>query len=344
MATLGASYLNLIDMLRQQNDPNAEVIEVLNRLSPTARNAFTVECNNGTSHLHSVRTGLPTVTWGRLYQGIPQSKSGRASVSDTTGFVEGLSSVDKRLLDIAKNPAALRMQEGEAFMEAMSQEADTGIFYHDVITTPEKFRGLAARYNSLSSAAISKQVISAGGSGSDNTSIWFVTWSEKATHLIHPQNTSGGISREDMGQQRVLDGSGNPYFVKEELFRWHLGVAVRDWRYNARICNIDVSDVIAGTVDLYKYMRKALYQLQGVYSTAMTSGGGNINANASLEGRTVIYMNRTMIEALDAQGTNSSNAALILRPMELEGRTVQSYRGIPIEVTDALLNSEGVVS
>ena len=43
----------------------------------------------------------------------------------------------------------------------------------------------------------------------------------------------------------MLDGSSNPYFVKEELFTQHLGVAVKDWRYNARICNIDLSDVQA---------------------------------------------------------------------------------------------------
>jgi hypothetical protein len=344
MATLGQSYLNIIDMLRQQNDPNADVIEMLNRLSPVTRNAFTVECNRGTQHYHSVRTGLPSVAWGRLYQGIAQSKSGRASVVDTTGFVEGLSSVDTRLLDISKNPAALRMQEGTAFMEAMQQEAETGVFYHDIVTTPEKFKGLAARYNSLSGSAISKQVISAGGAGSDNTSIWFVTWGENATHLIHPEGTAVGIDRQDKGEQRVLDGNNLPYYVKEELFRWHLGVAVRDWRFNARICNIDVSDTQAGTVDLYKYMRKALYQLQGVYSTAMRNGGGEINGDASLEGRTVIYMNRTMIEALDALGTNSSNGALLLKTTELEGRTVQTYRGIPIEVTDAILNTESAVS
>src|SRR5690349_19324144 len=136
MATLGSSYLSLIDAMRAANDPNAEVVEVLNRLSPVFRNGFTVECNQGTQHLHSIRTGLPSVTWGRLYQGIPQSKTGRAAVTDTTGFVEGLSSVDTRLLDISKNPAALRMQEGEGFMEAMTQEAETGIFYHDILTTP----------------------------------------------------------------------------------------------------------------------------------------------------------------------------------------------------------------
>jgi hypothetical protein len=75
----------------------------------------------------------------------------------------------------------------------------------------------------------------------------------------------------------------------------------------------------------------------------MRDGSGRINDNASVEGRSVIYMNRTVLEALDATQTNSGNAALMLKPLELEGRTVDSYRGIPIEVTDALLNTESLV-
>lgn len=344
MATIGASYLNLIDMYRAEGDNAiAEVAEVLTKLSPVVRNAFTVEANGGTVHRHSIRTGLPSVAWGRLYQGIPQSKSGRANVQDTTGFVEGLSTVDERLLDISSNPAALRDSEGRSFLESLTQEAETGVFYHDVTTTPEKFKGLAARYNVSGGSGAGNQIVKAGGSGSDNTSIWFVTWGENATHLIHPKGTKAGIDRQDKGSQRVTDSTG-AYYVKEELFRWHLGLAVRDWRYNARIANIDVSDMLAGSVDLYKFMRNAFYKLQGVYATAMRDGTGKINDNASIEGRTVIYMNRGVLEALDATGTNASNGALMLKPMELEGRVVNSYRGIPIEVSDAILNTESAVS
>jgi hypothetical protein len=345
MATLGTSSLGLVDALRHAGaDADANIVEILNRLSPVYRNGMYVECNNGTAHKHTIRTGLPSVTWGRLYQGIPASKSARAMVQDTTGFVEGLSSVDERLLEISKNGAALRMSEAEGFIEAMAQEIETGFFYHDVATTPEKFKGLAARYGKISSGgAIAKQIIDAGGTGSDNTSIWFVTHSEKATAFLHPEGVPAGLQRIDKGSQRVTDANGNAYYVKEELFRQHVGVAVRDWRFNARICNVDVSDTIAGTVDLYKWMRKALYQLQSIYATALANKDGTVNGNASVEGRTVIYMSRTILEALDATGTNASNGALMLKPMELEGQTVQSYRGIPIQVSDALLSTEARV-
>jgi hypothetical protein len=341
MATIGASYLNLIDMMRAEGQGAiADVAEVLSRLSPVVRNAFTVEANRGTSHVHSIRTGLPAVTWGRLYQGIPQSKSGRASVTDTTGFVEGLSTIDTRLLEISKDPGALRMAEAEAFLESMRQEGESQFFYGDVITTPEKIKGMTARYNALTTGNAASNIVDAGGTGSDNTSIWIITWSENATHLIHPAGTKAGVDRQDKGEQRVLDANNAAYYVKEELFRWHFGAAVRDWRLNARVANIDVSDTNAGTVDLYKYLRQAFYKLPQVYATNMRDMTGGINENASVEGRTVIYMNRTVLQALDASGTNASNGALMLKPMELEGRVVQSYRGIPIEPTDALLNTE----
>ena len=341
MATIGASFLNLIDMFRAGGDEaTANVAEVLRRSSPAVKDAIAVEANSGTIHKHAIRTNLPAVTWGRLYQGIPQSKSGRAMVTDTTGFVEGLSTVDTRLLDISPNQAAVRASEAEGFLESLTQEAETGIFYHDSATSPEKFKGLAARYNTVSGTGQAiNQVIDAGGSGSDNTSIWGVTWSENATHLIYPKGTQAGIVRQDKGEQRVTDADGNAYYVKEELFRWHLGLAVRDWRYNFRVANLDVSDLIAGTVDVLKFLRKAYHRLQGRIRNTDMRG-----ENASAEGRTVLYMNRTVYEALDAQLTNPTlNAALRLTPMQLEGEEVESYRGIPIRVTDAILNTEARV-
>ncbi len=337
MATIGASYLNLIDMFRNGGDERtAEVAEVLRRSAPAVKDAIAVEANRGTTHEHSIRTGLPAVTWGRLYQGIPQSKSTRAMVTDTTGFVEGLSTVDERLLDISPNPAATRMGEAESFIESMTQEAETGIFYHDTVATPEKFKGIAARYNTIAGSAYSNQIVDGGGVGSDNTSIFIVTWSENATHLIYPKGTKAGISRMDRGSQRVTDANGYAYYVKEEEFRWHLGLAVRDWRYNSRVANIDVSDVIAGTKAILPLLRAAFHKIQGrIRATDMK------DPNASTNGRTVMYMNRTIYSALDAELTSPSlNSALRLTPMQLEGEEVEAYRGIPIRVTDQILNTE----
>lgn len=337
MATIGNSFIGIIDMLKGAGGTDAqmgEVVEALRQLNPLMDDAVTAECNMGTFHRHSIRTGLPSVAWGRLYQGIPQSKSTMQQVDDTTGFVEGLSTVDERLLEISPNPGAVRLSEGRSFLESMAQEVQRGFFYHDTTGAPEKFKGLSARYGRLTGGLASSQVIDAGGTGSDNTSIWFVTHGDNYTTLLHPKGTKAGVDRQDKGSQRVTDPDGNAYYAKEELFRQHVGVGVRDWRYNARVANLDVSDVLAGTVDIYKFMRKAYYKLQGRRAAKMPG-------DVAGQGRTVIYMNRDMLEALDALQTNgTANPALRLGTMELQGEEVTTYRGMPIRETDALINAE----
>ena len=332
MATIGNTYVDLIDLYKSQNPDGsiATVIEMLTEMNPILDDAIAVECNMGTTHVHTVRTGLPDVTWGKLYQGIPQGKGTKAQVTDTTGFVEGLSSVDQRLLKLAADKAgALRLSEAQAYLEAMSIEAATRLFYANSASDPEQFMGLAPRFNSKS-AANGGQIIDAGGTGSDNTSIWFVTWGDNQTHLLYPKGTQAGVQREDKGPQRVTDSNGNAYYVEEEMFSWHLGLAVKDWRYVARVANIDVSDAQAGSVKLYNFLRQAYYKLHN----RRVAGG-----------KLAIYMNRDMLEILDALAYNAGAADnfVRLKPMEIEGKEVLTYRGIPIRETDALINTEARV-
>ena len=130
----------------------------------------------------------------------------------------------------------------------------------------------------------------------------------------------------------MLDGSGNPYYVKEELFRWHCGVSVRDWRNVVRIANIDVSNLQAGSVDIYALLRKGFWKMQRHRVT-----GGKI----------CIYANADVMEALDADSTpttGTSASYVRLRPTEVDGREILAYRNIPVRQVDALLNTEAQVT
>ena len=331
MATLGASFVDLIDVYKLQDGRGqfVEVIEMLMEMNPMLDDAIAVECNKGTTHLHTVRSGLPDVTWGKLYQGIPNSKGKTSQVEDTTGFVEGLSTVDTRLLELSGNEGAVRLSEAQAYLEAMSNETASKLIYGNSASDPEEFMGLAPRFN-LKSAANGGQIIDAGGTGSDNTSIWFVTWGDNQCNLLYPKGTQAGVQREDMGKQRVLDDSGNAYYAMEEKFTWHIGLAVKDWRYVSRIANIDVSLMQGGAVKLYNFMRSAYYKLQN-----RRVAGGNI----------VIYCNRDVLEALDALATNAGTADSFVRlkTIEIAGEEVTTYRGIPIRETDAIINTEARV-
>lgn len=332
MATLGNSFVDLIDIYKMQDGRGqfVPIIEILAEMMPMLDDAIAVECNKGTTHLHTVRSGLPSVTWGKLYQGIPNSKGKQAQVEDTTGFVEGLSTIDKRLLELSTNEGAVRLSEAQAYLESMAQEVATKLIYGNSAADPEEFMGLAPRFNDTT-ASNGNQIILAGGVGSDNTSIWFVTWGDNQCSLLYPKGTAAGVQREDMGEQRVLDDAGNPYYAKEEKFTWHIGLAVKDWRYVVRIANIDVSLMAAGSVTLYDYMRKAYYRLQN-----RRVAGGKI----------CIYCNRDVLEALDALASNAgaTDNFTRLKPMEVEGKEVMTYRGIPIRETDAIINTEALVA
>lgn len=340
MATIGQSYPSLIDAYKASSE--GTVIDILSQQNPVLDDAIATECNMGSVHRHMIRTGLPSVSWGRLYKGTPQSKSTMQQVDDTTGFLEGRSEIDTRLLKLAPDPAKQRLTDSAPQLEAMNQEMATGVFYHDTATTPDKFKGLSARYNQYYMGTKSgapknsaSQVVHGGGTGSDNTSIWFVTWGDHATSLLYPKGTKAGVSIEDKGEQRVLDADGNPYYAKETMFNWHIGMAVKDWRYNARIANIDVSNALSGGVDLWELLRMAYYRLESRRRNAMSS-------------RIAIYMNRDMLEVLDAQSSDRSltaarNNTTHVSQATIEGKEVMTYRGIPIRETDALLNTEALV-
>lgn len=333
MPTIGQTYPNLIDAYKGSQE--GTVVEILNQQNPVLDDAIATECNMQAMHRQMIRTGLPSVSWGRLYKGVPQSKATMQQVDDTTGFLEAASAIDTRLLKLAPDPAKARLVDSAPYLEAMNQEMATGIFYHDTATTPDKFKGLSARYSVRGGPGAGSQVVHGGGSGNDNTSIWFVTWGDHATSLLYPKGMKAGITIEDKGEQRVTDGSGNPYYVKETLFNWHIGMFVKDWRYNARVANIDVSDMRAGSVDLWALLRQAYYKLQTRRRDAISS-------------RIAIYMNREVLEILDAQ--SSDRALLAANPnytglghAQVEGKEVRTYRGIPIRETDALLNTEALV-
>jgi hypothetical protein len=262
------------------------------------KDANVITCNSGTGHRSSIRTGLPSVSWGALYQGIAQSKGNYTEVKDTTGFVEGLSTVDERLLNLKPAEAAkLRLVEGQGFLESIAQTVDSAIWYSDVKVNGKQFHGLAPRYNALSNA----NVVNGGGTGSDNTSIWFVTHGDMQTSIITPENIAAGVQREDMGRQRVLDANGNPYYVKEEKFTQHLGLvrglALQRPHLQHRRVRRD-----RRTVRAQPAAAQALLQAAG--PPRLQDGA----RRAISPGRTVIYMNRTMMEALDAESTNGRSA------------------------------------
>lgn len=327
MAVKGLTALTLADWGKRV-DPNGKVdkiIELLSQTNPILLDMMIMESNSPTGHKTTVRTGLPDATWRLLNYGVPNSKSTTAQVTDTMGMLETYAEIDKSLADLNGNTAEFRLSEDRAFLEAMNQKMAQTLFYGDTSVNPQQFMGLASRYSSKS-AGNGQNIIDAGGTGTDNTSIWLVVWGENTVHGIFPKDQKAGLQMQDLGEQTLRDSAGGQYQGYRTHYKWDNGLTLRDWRYVVRIANIDVSDlsVPASAANIVTQMVKALHRVPNLKM-----------------GRAAFYMNRTVAQALDLQSLDKASLALSVK--ETEGEWWTTFRGIPIRETDAILETEARV-
>jgi hypothetical protein len=335
MAVIGNDYIDLIDIEKAKGADGkvtGALISMLAKQSPVLRTSYMGPTNKDTVHRHVIRTGRGTAAWGRLYKGIASSKGSTMQVEDTTGFLEARTQIDTRVLELdPANANQLKMIEASDKFEVITETFETAFFYADTADAPDEIKGLGARYNALSNSGPGAQIIDCGGTGSDNMSVWMVTWAPKACALIHPKAVSGGIQRIAKGEQRVLDDNGDPYYAEEDLYRMHGGVSVGDWRYVTRAANIDVSAFKSDPSSAYTWLRDMYYQHRGRITPM---------------GRTVIYCRKEFLEGLDKLGVNAGGTDnyVRLKPMEVAGQEVESYRGMPLIETENLLATEARIT
>lgn len=337
MATLGlGGKVTLLDVAKSL-DPNGNVADVAELLTQTNEILLDMpfyEGNLPTGHKGTVRTGLPVVVWRSMYQGVPPSKSTRANVEDACGMLQARSEVDKDMADLNGNTNAFRMSEAQAFVESMNQTMGETVIYGNARANPERFNGLAIRYSTISGASNATNVIDAGGTGSNNTSIWLVVWGKNTVHGIFPKGSKAGLSHKDLGEIDAFDPNQNRFRAYADLWDWKTGMHLKDWRYVVRICNINVANLIteSGAADLTKLMIRAMARIPfpGM-------------------GTPVFYANRTVKEMLSIQALNKSqNALSIVEATRQYGGVdvaMQELRffGYPVRTVDRILTTEARV-
>lgn len=331
MATLATTHPTLLDLARI-SDPDgkiATVVEILNETNEILDDMVWQEGNLLTGHRTTVRTGIPAPTWRKLYGGVQPTKSTTATITDSTGMLEAYAEVDKALADLNGNTGAWRTSEDRAHIEGINQEIADTLFYGNEGTEPEAFTGLAPRYNDLS-ANNAENIIDAGGTGSDNSSIWLVVWGPNTIHGIVPKGSKAGMQVEDKGQVTIenVDGSGGRMEAYRTHYRMDAGLTLRDWRYVVRIANIDKSlltnDQSTGA-DIADLMVQALELIP------------NINM-----GRAVFYVPRQIRSMLRRQLIQTvKNSTLTME--EIAGRKVVAFDNVPVRRVDALSSDEARV-
>jgi hypothetical protein len=337
MAVLKASNPTLLDLAKRQ-DPDgkiAGIVEILNETNEVLDDMVWVEGNLPTGNRTTIRSGLPAPTWRKLYGGVQPNKSTTVQVTDNVGNLEAYAEIDKDLADLNGNSAMWRLSEEKAFIEGLSQEMAATLFYGNEDTAPEEFTGLGPRFNDNSGPENADNIIDAGGSGTDNNTIWLVVWGENTCHGIIPKGSIAGLQVTDKGVVTLEDASDGSNTGRMEAYRthyqWKAGLTVRDWRYIVRIANIDKSLLApahASGADLPDLMFQAMRLIP------------NLNS-----GRPAFYMSRDVATMVARQvAVDGASSFLTSETNAGDIRWTERFHGIPIRRCDALSADEARVT
>ena len=311
-----------------------DIIELLDQENTILDDIPWKEATDYDGNRTALRMTIPTVYYRRLYRGIDVSKSTVSIVKDPVAMLEARSIIDAKLLKLhGSQAAAYRQSEAKAFMEALRQEAATALFYGNIKNNPDGVHGLDPRY----AFRDAPNVIDAGGTGAQNTSMWGVVFGENEAMGIFPKDSKVGLEHKVLPEYDAHDEKGLPFRAHGDLYEWNIGFSVRDWRTVVRICNIDVTKLFlrkgeAGFIDLHRMTIMAKNKIP-----------------AEKLGRMRWYVNSDIMTALELQASDnaSGNVVLVYRTEDAQkggplfkSRAIAELHGCPIRRCDVLLNTE----
>jgi hypothetical protein len=299
-----AAIASVAEIIAQENDVLADV--------PWARG------NLVTGDRHLVRTAKPRATIRKINEGIEATSSKTEAHVDSCVELTSRGIVDMAELKIAPEPAKFLLSENKPHIAVLGEDLCASLFYSN---DPAGIVGFQARYNKLTNKVTSSQIVDAGGTGANLASIYFVKWDQEEVTGIYPRNATAGLSILTRENELIPD-NGNP----KKLFRahvtdfsWFVGLKVRDHRYIARVCNIDMADLPTNDAlrqKLFEYMILAKNKIHHV-----------------TQGRVVCYVNPELFSWLEVAAFNKSNMNLTYKDIAADTR-ILTFSGIPIRRND----------
>lgn len=340
MSTLGTLRPTLMDVARVL-DPDgkvAKVVQVMQQYNENLDDVVWIEGNLPTGNQTTIQTSKAVPSLRLLNAGVVPTKSTTGQIVDACAILENRTSIDINVAQLNGNTEAFRMSQDKPMIQGFGDLFSYLMIYGDSSTTPASFNGLTTRYFSLATTyTTSAQIIDAGGTGTDNTSIWLVCWGEGRTVGIYPKGSTAGLNYKDLGIQETLT-SGTTFAQLRAYvswMQWLCGIAVQDYRSVVRICNIDVSNLLTAgdssdtSANILKYMSLALDRIPP---------GSDFTP--------VFYCNQTVRGILRSKMQDKSNLFLTETGLAqgIEGitrnRPVLQYQGVPVRRCDSIINAE----
>lgn len=332
-ATIGDEAVTWKDYASQL-DPDgscATVIDVLQEQNDIIQDMPVVAGNKEYGILTTQNAADPVVSIRGVNEGIDPTKGAFKQLSVNAALFTALLTIDKELLEAANDKAVFRANMNKPFIGAMGKKLAEQLFYGSMGDNAQSFNGLTHFYNATTTADFGDYVLKAGGSGTDNRSLWLIDWGQENIHGFFPKNSIAGLDHTafDVTIQETADGKKIP--VYQDLWEWRAGIVVRNYKKVVRIANIDASTLatIGTGSDTSPDLMNLMIEAMGAIP--------NLSPNARF------YCGRKVRTALYKQINNKSNA--LITPMDIANKPpIPSFMGVPIRLCEVLDTDEAVVS
>jgi hypothetical protein len=311
--------MTALEVVNRMNQPDvALIIEAMTQTNQILMDMPIIEANDGAVHTTVRRTSQPGGSHRIYNQGVTTAASQTKAIKDTIAMLEAYSVVDKALAAHSGNSSALRMTEAIAFLNGIGIDQARDLIYGNMAADPASIDGLATRLNKLEKDS----VVSMGGTGNDNTSIFLVAAGPNFSHLIYPRGSkSAGVERIDLGEMTWEDNQKKKFQALVEHFTAQYGIVVRDPRAIKRICNIPANVTGAALVDKTLELRRK-----------MPMGAANY----------LVFANADILTKIDKEARDKTNVAHTVN--DPWGREVTMIRDIRCRQVDVILNTEQAVA
>ena len=295
--------------------------------------------NKETYHVTVVETGIPQPSLRRLNQGISPTKGTAAQIEDGMAHIENRAIMDVDMpAGSAGNLAKIRLNHSRQHIEGFMQYFAYLLFYGNQALDERQFNGLASRYNAIT-GNVADNVINAGGTGTDNMSVWLVDHGEGGLTGINPPGDTAGLQHEDKGTEfvttSVTAGSESTgFYAYVDRFVMKAGITIPDWRRVVRICNVDLSDLVGATGTQASSASTYLIDLM---ADAIERIPNAERRSSNLK----FYCTRTAKTWIRRQSAvKAANTITFSAPAGTTEIPVLRAHGVPVHVCDQLLHTE----
>jgi hypothetical protein len=324
----------------------AYIAEMMSQSNDIWDDMVHVEANEMGGHEFVFRESIPMGSWRQANQGVPYGKSTTGKARVAFGSLEGYSQVDRLIAEDSGDIALFRENEDVSFIEGLGQTMAATYFYGNTVIVPAQFMGLSGFYNTIANAQNGANVLSGGGGGSSNTSMWLLCHGERTIFSVFPRGSKAGLAQEDKGDTVPgFDSVGNRFEAFTSWFRHQMGVCPQDWRQAVRWANVDTTATAGGLAsssppDIFATLAQIVFLIPAI---GKASGISKLDApnDPHPSVRPVITVNRTLRHWMDVQAMRNKNVLATIN--DYDGRVVDGFRQIPIKICDQILNTEAPV-